>query len=293
MISTSFTAAASEIPVENESSTSILIGSGFCPRYSRSLAAISVPREAAKAATVARAARADSERARVPRERHSCPGIRWGSNFHTDAKETTNLFFLSGNSYTIFRQLYGGPQKRELLDRVTSRRGLSPRSQQRQHSTTRMPKEQGPVPGRRGQKCPYVDEYGRPMQTCGKGKDKNTGAVVWRTTCSRCHKDKDAAQAAHAGSIRVQSCISHKKEMLLVTKAMWSGMMKMTGSVSATSLTMEVTLAPIAMLSGMRNSGLGNANRSLTMGIGCWSPLSTSSTTRKRYAGSARRRWML
>ena len=39
--------------------------------------------------------------------------------------------------------------------------------------------------------------------------------------------------------------------------------------------------------------GLGNANRSLTMGIGCWSPLRTSSTTRKRYAGSARRRWML
>ena len=31
--------------------------------------------------------------------------------------------------------------------------------------------------------------------------------------------------------------------MLLVTKAMWSGMMMMSGSVSATSLTMEITLA--------------------------------------------------
>jgi hypothetical protein len=35
MISTSFTAAASEIPVENESSTSILIGSGFDSGESR------------------------------------------------------------------------------------------------------------------------------------------------------------------------------------------------------------------------------------------------------------------
>ena len=83
-----------------------------------------------------------------------------------------------------------------------------------------------------------------------------------------------AEQAAHAGSIRVQSCISHEKGMLLVAKAMWSGMMQMTGS--APSLTMEVTLAPITMLGGMRDSGLGNANRSLTMGIGCWPPLSTS-----------------
>jgi hypothetical protein len=33
-----------------------------------------------------------------------------------------------------------------------------------------------------------MDEYGRPMQTCQKGRDKNTGDVVWRTTCSKCYK---------------------------------------------------------------------------------------------------------
>jgi hypothetical protein len=35
-----------------------------------------------------------------------------------------------------------------------------------------------------------MDEYGRPAKTCSKGKDKKTGAMVWRTTCSRCHKEK-------------------------------------------------------------------------------------------------------
>lgn len=37
------------------------------------------------------------------------------------------------------------------------------------------------------------------MQTCSKGKDKNTGAVVWRTTCSRCHKDKDGGTSGARG----------------------------------------------------------------------------------------------
>ena len=70
----------------------------------------------------------------------------------------------------------------------------SPRSTNSSHKNA-----EGPCAGRRGQKCPYMDEYGRPMQTCSKGKDKNTGAVVWRTTCSRCHKDKDGGTSGTRG----------------------------------------------------------------------------------------------
>ena len=37
------------------------------------------------------------------------------------------------------------------------------------------------------------------MQACSKGKGKNAGAVVWRTTCSRCHKDKDGGTGGARG----------------------------------------------------------------------------------------------
>jgi hypothetical protein len=89
-------------------------------------------------------------------------------------------------------------QKRELLDRGHESPWVLPEITAATR-TTRMPKEQGPCPGRRGQKFPYVDEFGRPMQTCSMGKDKNTGAVVWRTTCSRCHKDKDGGTSGAHG----------------------------------------------------------------------------------------------
>ena len=117
--------------------------------------------------------------------------------FHWSPTTTILLFScLSGNSYTIRWGSACDTQKRELLDEDTSRRG-PPRD--RQTRLTRMPKEQGPCAGRRGQKCPYVDEYGRPSQTCSKGKDKNTGGVVWRTTCSRCHKDRDGGTSGTRG----------------------------------------------------------------------------------------------
>jgi hypothetical protein len=64
-------------------------------------------------------------------------------------------------------------KKGNFWTRVTSRRGLSPRPQQTTTtSPTRMPKEQGPCPGRRGQKCPYAQGASAHRQAGGEPTDR-------------------------------------------------------------------------------------------------------------------------
>ena len=167
------------------------------------------------------------------------PVIRWGVEFYTDAIETTNLFFsrLSGNSYTNYM---GVRKKGNFWTGVTSRRGLSPRSQQRQQRPEcRRNKDHARGAEDRNART-WTNTEGR-CRRVARGKTRTRGPLCGGRHAPGATRIRTAAQAAHAGSIR----------------------------------------------------GLANANRSLTMGIGCWSPLRTSSTTRKRYAGSARRRWML
>ena len=119
------------------------------------------------------------------------PVFSGGSNFTPMPNKPQTCFFLVSPVIRIqIHTIIWGSAKKGASGLQGSRVAVvSPRSRQRTTTQpTRMPKEQGPCAGRRGQECPYVDEYGSqraPMCT-GPGA-KLEGLLLRLRSCTvRC-----------------------------------------------------------------------------------------------------------